>query len=59
MAYDNGLRLVSDGIGDRAMRTVLDAFIKIIEKESGKGSALRYRPLPDYDRRHHRRFCKI
>ncbi len=32
MAFDNGLQLVSDGIGDRAMRSVLDAFIKIIEK---------------------------
>ena len=31
MAFDHGLQLVSDGIGDRAMRTVLDAFIKIIE----------------------------
>lgn len=31
-AFENGLQLVSDGIGDRAMRTVLDAFIKIIEK---------------------------
>lgn len=36
MAYDNGLQLVSDGIGDRAMRTVLDAFIKIIEKNPEK-----------------------
>lgn len=32
LAFDNGLQLVSDGIGDRAMRTVLDAFIKIIEE---------------------------
>ncbi len=32
MAFDHGLQLVSDGIGDRAMRSVLDAFIKIIEK---------------------------
>ena len=31
MGFDHGLQLVSDGIGDRAMRTVLDAFIKIIE----------------------------
>lgn len=35
-AFENGLQLVSDGIGDRAMRTVLDAFIKIIEKNPGK-----------------------
>lgn len=36
MAFDHGLQLVSDGIGDRAMRTVLDAFIKIIEQNPGK-----------------------
>lgn len=36
MAFDHGLQLVSDGIGDRAMRTVLDAFIKILEKNPGK-----------------------
>lgn len=36
LAFDNGLQLVSDGIGDRAMRTVLDAFIKIIEAHPGE-----------------------
>ena len=36
VAFENGLQLVSDGIGDRAMRTVLDAFIKIIEKNKDK-----------------------
>lgn len=31
-ACEHGLSLVSDGIGDRAIRTVLDTFIKIIEE---------------------------
>lgn len=35
-AFDHGLQLVSDGIGDRAMRTVLDSFIKIIEKNPNR-----------------------
>ena len=36
LAFDNGLQLVSDGIGDRAMRTVLDVFSKIIEEHPGE-----------------------
>lgn len=35
-AFDNGFQLVSDAIGDRAMRTILDVYIEILEKNKGK-----------------------
>ncbi|MDU1910959.1 amidohydrolase [Fusobacterium sp.] len=35
-AFENGFQLVSDAIGDRAMRSILDVYIEILEKNKGK-----------------------
>ena len=35
-AFENDFQLVSDAIGDRAMRTILDIYIEILEKNKGK-----------------------